>query len=732
MGPPLSIINEFIYMNVIEPILKGMGDIPTNGLTKDNSGHMVIPKAMFNTVTMLNVGKLMRKSGRNSSSNLNPHPGIIASHHFSEPYPLVNEIDLLYLATMDLLIKEEITFTIGPSIPLTHLDSLKPRRTELKPFIVADTETILIDNVHKLYAAGLMMVCPGEEINEIMIDTYLVRITPQSWIPLKKGVLRFDGIILLKHLASHHKSYKLKPLMRNNRLYELVVYSGKKILLCFRDSLNLLPGKLANLAKNSPGLGQKGSIPYDEMRLSNLTNTYRLYGEDLFYYDVNSLYPFVMKEFPMPGGVPVWHGNLDGMDSDSMFGFIEAYVVCPKTTNKPFLPYIDKNKTLIFPTGEFVGVYYSEELKYTRGLGYKVIPISGYLFEGKVSPFRDFVSSLFDSWLEARKEGNQAMAYVYKVLMNSLYGRFGINPKSTTTENNYIVSYHINIRKDTEHWNPLKNSAVQLAAAITASARIHMYPYISREDCYYTDTNSVVLGQPLPDEVVSSSVLVRRPISFKTGVIDWHNLNIIKKETLIRLGIKMGNKRVPVYHRDAWVDTDPIDIKDLSCLDHIGKLIVKLPKNIVRQQMNENLIINLKLYQKKREIDERDKEMKSLCRRGLAASESCIPNPYLADGFDQTLAFSQSSKYPVQLCRNKSLFEQETNGTTWDSESVEVLHLSRKSSLLQSDLESCLADPYNDLWGGLHSYEIRKRRLDSEKRLFQGATSLLVGSPIDI
>lgn len=61
--------------------------------------------------------------------------------------------------------------------------------------------------------------------------------------------------------------------------------------------------------------------------------------------------------------------------------------------------------TLIFPTGEFVLVYYSEEFKFARGLGYTVIPIRGYLFERKESPFKEFVSSLFGSRLEARKEG---------------------------------------------------------------------------------------------------------------------------------------------------------------------------------------------------------------------------------------------------------------------------------------------------------------------------------------
>lgn len=862
--------------------------------------------------TGLLLNRLYQKIER--TTHQDPHPGlIIASHHFFEPYPLVNETDLLSLATMDLLILfaypplsgygkftisftmkrsygEEISFTLGPAIPLTyqdcklipmsevyahiyrtiikyaeiydgdyivrlmirvymdgkkmdrpalsseerysslssiiqaglseiepitareirnrkrshptHITALKPCRTELKPFMVADTETILIDNVHKPYAAGLMMVRPGEQIYDIMIDTYfsedysiildsfeerstkvlydlvlriskIVRQEKSTLTIYFHNFSRFDGILLLKHLACHHKSYKLKPLMRNHRLYELAVYSGKKMLFRFRDSLNLLPGKLSSLAKNlCPGLGPKGSIQYDEVTLSNLasmkksllaymkqdilllggvmqkaqeiywklykvdieskitlsslalsifrmkyydpsnwpihipnknedsfirrayygghTDTYKPYGEDLYYYDVNSLYPFVMKEFPMPGGVPVWHGNLDGKDLDSIFGFIEAYVVCPKTIKKPFLPYRDKNNTLIFPTGEFVGVYYSEELKYARGLGYTVLPISGYLFEGMESPFREFVSSLFESRLEARKSGNEAMAYVYKILMNSLYGRFGINPKSTITdvcdedrykdlirhtelifgdklsENNYIVSYHSNTDTGSDYWNPPKNSAVQLAAAITASARIHMYPYISREDCYYTDTDSVVLGQPLPKEEISSSVLGKfkledrvmkgyflAPKSYfyiaidgtnvhkfkgpaknlvnpewfelqyadpsRTEVvpveanfrIDWHTLNIIKKETLVRLRIQLGTKRIPVYHRDVWVDTDPIDIKDLSCLDHIGKQIIKSLRNDVIQLQIENDILNEKLSQKEREIAERYKEMKS-------------------------------------------------------------------------------------------------------------------------
>lgn len=49
-----------------------------------------------------------------------------------------------------------------------------------------------------------------------------------------------------------------------------------------------------------------------------------------------------MHDFPMPGGEPEWHGNLGDKDLDSLFGFIEAYVECPETRKRPFLPFREK------------------------------------------------------------------------------------------------------------------------------------------------------------------------------------------------------------------------------------------------------------------------------------------------------------------------------------------------------------------------------------------------------
>ncbi|KAF6165299.1 hypothetical protein GIB67_042715 [Kingdonia uniflora] len=175
------------------------------------------------------------------------------------------------------------------------------------------------------------------------------------------------------------------------------------------------------------------------------------------------------------------------------FSRFDAYIITPKDIKKPFLPIRDKNDTLLFPKGKFVGVYLSEELIYAQKLGYKIFMLKGYTFEKKLSLFKNFISEVYESRLKAKKSGDDTISYGYKILMNSFYGRFGINSESTITEickrkrydeltqreqiimgdklsdDYYIISYIGNAGyvKDYD-WKPPKNSAVQIATAITA------------------------------------------------------------------------------------------------------------------------------------------------------------------------------------------------------------------------------------------------------------------------
>ena len=59
---------------------------------------------------------------------------------------------------------------------------------------------------------------------------------------------------------------------------------------------------------------------------------------------------------------------------EQLFGFMEVKVTCPDSIKVPLLPYKDPNTGfLIFPTGTFTGVYFTEELK----LGHNKVQLQG-------------------------------------------------------------------------------------------------------------------------------------------------------------------------------------------------------------------------------------------------------------------------------------------------------------------------------------------------------------------
>ncbi|KAM0932114.1 putative ribonuclease H-like superfamily [Dioscorea sansibarensis] len=145
------------------------------------------------------------------------------------------------IAEQEFLVKEPVTR--GGCAALQGISQhSKHLALNLKAFMVGDIETLLIDDVHKPYAAGLLKVRPGEEIKDIMVESYfsedysliLDSFEERSTKVLYDLVLRiatiareekktltiyfhnfsrFDGIILLRHLACHHQNYKVKALL---------------------------------------------------------------------------------------------------------------------------------------------------------------------------------------------------------------------------------------------------------------------------------------------------------------------------------------------------------------------------------------------------------------------------------------------------------------------------------------------------------------------------------------
>ncbi|XP_028052254.1 uncharacterized protein LOC114256772 [Camellia sinensis] len=344
------------------------------------------------------------------------------------------------------------------------------------------------------------------------------------------------------------------------------------------------------------------------------------------------------------------------------------------------------------------------------------------------------------------------MAYGYKILMNSLYGRFGINPKSTTTEvcsreiydylthnknfvtvnklsdSYYIVSYIRNMGNvDPLEWNLPKVSAVQLSAAITACARIHMYKYISRPDCYYTDTDSAILGSPLPEEKISSIELGKLKIEHfvkkaiflapksyilyteegsniikhkgaakehvdpewfesqyadlsrtkhvkgvSTFKINWHNLHITKREYQVKLGIQLGTKRLPVFdNNNIWVDTQPKVVIDFGGQE---SSILKLMLKILQEQYDKIVKeYEERIDKKEKEYEERiasirkeyDKKREEMILRFAKLPEEPVMSPLTESptGLEQPIGTKKPKKQKKGTKKQKKGTKKQKKGT---------------------------------------------------------------------
>jgi DNA polymerase elongation subunit (family B) len=132
--------------------------------------------------------------------------------------------------------------------------------------------------------------------------------------------------------------------------------------------------------------------------------------------------------------------------------------------------------------------------------------------------------------------------YISKIIMNSLYGRFGMKDsfedllilnqkdyKKFEKKFNQSIqdvirlgsNFLIKIQKD-EILNSLDNFTIHsniniaIASAITAYARIHMSQFKNNPDfkLFYTDTDSIYINKKLPDSIISNTELGKLKLEF--------------------------------------------------------------------------------------------------------------------------------------------------------------------------------------------------------------------------
>lgn len=276
-------------------------------------------------------------------------------------------------------------------------------------------------------------------------------------------------------------------------------------------------------------------IPYRDIKQSytgGSTDMYIPYGENIWCYDVNSLYPTAMKQYKYPVGKFISFSNANNLSiseienvlNRKLFGFLECEADCPKDVLHPILKIrrlVSNNLRTFSPVGNFKGWFHTEEILEAMKLGYKVKIISGYLFEeGEI--FSDYIDDLYQIKMDADKNKDQVWRLISKNLMNSLYGRFGMNQ--------YLVNNVVIDKDDLQLENVLEKAVIEgvielddklliqyipeefnsysyqenleldisiaIASSVTAYSRIIMGKYQNNSDynLHYTDTDSLYIS----------------------------------------------------------------------------------------------------------------------------------------------------------------------------------------------------------------------------------------------
>lgn len=152
-------------------------------------------------------------------------------------------------------------------------------------------------------------------------------------------------------------------------------------------------------------------------------------------YDVNSLYPAMMVNKPMPFGRGVYFEGDDFNDPEYPLAIMKIevdYTVKPnhiptiQAKNHPYLPSIDYMKD----TDGIVELYLTnidlELLMDHHDIGYLNI-VGGYKYKAMTGIFDEFILKEY----EIKETTKGARREISKLRLNNIYGKFGTNPKQT-------------------------------------------------------------------------------------------------------------------------------------------------------------------------------------------------------------------------------------------------------------------------------------------------------------
>ena len=222
------------------------------------------------------------------------------------------------------------------------------------------------------------------------------------------------------------------------------------------------------------------------------------YGKNLYYYDVNSLYPFVMLN-KMPVGKPIRTKRY----MSEKIGFYKIELLSnTKFIISPLIKRVKKSNYYVNGIKGEIFYLISPELKILISKKIKFKILDGYYFKQSEFLFNDYVNTYYKIKSTTKDE---VQRYFSKLMLNSLYGKFGQQLKGEKIESyknqtDFKVFDAFNDLVLVSADRNIKFKGVYLASYITSLARAYHYNLmdnIGMKNIFYCDTDSIICNKKI-------------------------------------------------------------------------------------------------------------------------------------------------------------------------------------------------------------------------------------------
>ena len=328
--------------------------------------------------------------------------------------------------------------------------------------------------------------------------------------------------------------------------------------------------------------------------------------------DINSMYPYIMTKNEYPTNLKSTGKELT---LEKLRAYLKHYAIIADVvveTPEPCFA-IKHSGKLLFPTGRFHATLTSSELRYGLFYGY-IRSVGDYSLYEKAALFDKYVKFFYGKRQEFAKSGNKVYGYLCKLMLNSLYGKFGQKSEvwdqvgedfareyDYWTEYDYdtkithtyrAVNYMVEERKGYEEGY---NSLVSIPAEITANARLYLWQLIKKaglKNSFYCDTDSILVNDEglanLSDELSRTELGLLKVQKHPTSVVlkglkDY----VMDKQTKIKGVPKKAKKIGP----DTYVTFRSVGIRSGLHNKDISKVVWKKTIKHLKRLYNKGIVL---------------------------------------------------------------------------------------------------------------------------------------------